>query len=156
MADQINIPGGPKKKGMSKGCMIALIVVGVLAVLVIVAGVVCYVKKDALMKAGGVTMVNSIQKELVDNPVEGVDTVQVNRVSEAFVQKLNEEELDMQRYGVFAQEIQGIMSDQVIEAAEIERFVQAMIDYFPELGELITTEEAVDSIAPEDTVSAEY
>ena len=156
MADQINIPGGPKKKGMSKGCMIALIVVGVLAVLVIVAGVVCYVKKDALMKAGGVTMVNSIQKELVDNPVEGVDTVQVNRVSEAFVQKLNEEELDMQRYGVFAQEIQGIMSDQVIEAAEIERFVQAMIDYFPELGELITTEEAVDSIAPEDTASAEY
>ena len=156
MADQINVPGGTKKKGMSKGCMIALIVVGVIAVLVIAAGVVCYVKKDALMKVGVVTMVNSIQKELVDNPVEGVDTVQVNRVSEIFVQKLNEEELDMQRYGVFAQEIQGIMSDQVIEAAEAERFVQAMIDYFPELGELITTEEAVDSIAPEDTASAEY
>ncbi len=155
MTDQINEPGGAKKKGMSKGCMIGLIVGGVLVVIVIALGVVCYLNKDALMKAGVVTMVTSIQKELADNPVDGVDTVQVNRLSEAFLKKLNEEELDMQRYGSFMQHIQGIMSDEVVDDADVEQLGQAMVDYFPELQELIPFEEPADPVISEDSVPVE-
>jgi len=155
MAEQINLPGEKKKKGLSKGCLVGLIVVGVLVVMVIIAGVVCYVKKDALLKVSVVSSVTSIQTELMNNAVEGVDTVEVNRVANAFLQKLDETELDQQAYFPFIQEVQGIVRAEEIDSADARRFIQAMVDYFPELQELTAPDEGEDTTVVEDSVFGE-
>ena len=143
------------KKRMSKGCLIALIVVGVLLLLVIIAGIVCYLKKDELVKYGTTALVTSIKTDLNENPVAGVDTVRVNAITDAFIEKLNESEVDYAKYGHFGQTLQAFQSDKVIDSAEAEQFVQAMIEYFPELEQLLPAVEIEDSTYLEDTVSTE-
>ncbi|MEA3296275.1 MAG: hypothetical protein U9R56_00240 [candidate division Zixibacteria bacterium] len=145
MADQIDMSQGSKKKGLSKGCFVSLIVVGVLAVMVIAAGIVCYVKKDALLKSGSIAMIGSFKTQLGDNPVEGVDTVEVNRIADAFIQKLQESELDLKKYGHFAQEIQSMVGSTEVDSVEVEQFIKAMTDYFPELMNLRTSPEEPDT-----------
>jgi len=141
MNQQMTPPGGqPEKKGMSKGCLVGLIVGLVLLVLVVGAGLVCWYKKDALLKAGTVTMVNSITAELANNPVEGVDTVLVNQVAAAFIAKTEESEVDLQQFGQFAQNIQRLMNDKVIDADEADQFIDMMVEYYPELGDLLPPE----------------
>lgn len=117
--------------------MIALIVVGVLLLLVIIAGITCYLKKDELVKYGTTAMVTGIKTDLNENPVAGVDTVRVNAITDAFIEKLNESEVDYDKYGHFGQTLQAFQSDKVIDSAEAEQFVQAMIEYFPELEQLL-------------------
>ena len=142
MNQQMTPPGGqPEKKGMSKGCLVALIVGLVLLVLVVGAGLVCWYKKDAFLKAGTVTMVNSITAELANNPVEGVDTVLVNQVAAGFITRINESEIDLQQFGQFAQDIQQLMSDKVIDADEADQFIDMMVEYYPELGDLLPPED---------------
>ncbi len=126
---------------MSKGCLVGLIVGLVLLVLVVGAGLVCWYKKDAFLKAGTVTMVNSITNELTNNPVEGVDTVLVNQVAAAFIAKTEESEVDLQQFGQFAQDIQRLMNDKVIDADEADQFIDMMVEYYPELGHLLPPED---------------
>lgn len=142
MNQQMTPPGvQPEKKGMSKGCLVALIVGLVLLVLVVGAGLVCWYKKDAFLKAGTVTMVNSITAELANNPVEGVDTVLVNQVASGFITKINESEIDLQQFGQFAQDIQRLMDDKVVDADEADQFIDMMVDYYPELRDLLPPED---------------
>ncbi|HWR82014.1 MAG TPA: hypothetical protein VN285_01795 [Candidatus Deferrimicrobium sp.] len=142
------------KKGLSKGCLIALVVVGVLLLLIIIAGITCYVKKDELVRYGTATLVNSIKSELHRNPVQGVDTVRVNAVADEFLKKLNSSEMDLTRYGKLAQELQAVFSDQKIDSAEAEKFVQAMVAYYPELDTLVSQVPARDTIPVEDSATA--
>ncbi len=144
-----------KKRGMSKGCLIALIVVGVLVLLLVIAGITCYLKKDELAKYGAVTLVNSIKAELNNTPVEGVDTVKVNAVADAFVNELNEKELDYDKYKRLIQTVQGIMSDKKVDSAEAEEFVRAMTEYFPELEELAPARHIEDSTTVDDSILVE-
>ena len=109
--------------------------------LVLAAGLFCWYKKDAFLKAGTVAMVNSITSELANNPVEGVDTVVVNQVAAGFITKINESEIDLQQFGQFAQDIQRLMDDQAIDADEADRFIDMMVDYYPELGDLLPPED---------------
>lgn len=143
-----------QKKGMSKGCMIALIVGGVILVLVIVAMVTCYAKKDDLMKFGATTIINEAKMELVKNPVEGVDTVQFNAVADAYVEKLNAEELDYEKFSAFFVDIQAMFEDKVIDLGETEDLVEAMINYYPDLESLRNPTEEVET-TEEDTTAVE-
>ena len=147
--------GEVPKKRMSKGCLIALIVVGVLLLLVIIAGITCYLKKDELVKYGTTAMVTGIKTNLNDNPVAGVDTVRMNAIADAFIEKMNESEVDYAKYGSFGQALQALQSDQEIDSAGAEQFVQAMIEYFPELEQLLPAVEIEDSTYIEDTISIE-
>ncbi|MFQ6007500.1 MAG: hypothetical protein ACE5K8_00965 [Candidatus Zixiibacteriota bacterium] len=144
-----------QKKGLSKGCLIVLIVVGALVLLLVVVGIVRYVKKDDFARYGAATLVNTVKSELQENPVEGVDTVQVNAVADAFLEKLNQAELDYNKYGRFMQSIQSIPSDEKVDSAEAEAFIQAMIEYFPELEQMLPVEEIEDTTTAEDSVLTE-
>ncbi|MBN1212747.1 MAG: hypothetical protein JXA92_09240, partial [candidate division Zixibacteria bacterium] len=75
---------GNQKKGMSKGCLVGIIVAAVILVIIIIAGITCYVYKDDLAKMGVVTVINGFKTNLVENPVEGVDTTQFNAMADAF------------------------------------------------------------------------
>ena len=144
-----------QRRGMSKGCLIALIVVGALVLLLVIAGITCYVKRDDLARYGAATLVNGIKTQLNEKPPEGLDTTQVNAMADAFLEKLNESEIDYNQYGRFMQSIQSIPADEKVDSAEVEVFIQAMIEYFPELEELLPAEESSDTITVEDSITIE-
>jgi hypothetical protein len=144
----------------SKILMITLIVIGiilwvVIILFVIIAGIVCYVKKDEVVKYGTTTLVTSVKTKMNENPTAGIDTTRVNAIADAFIRKFNETEIDYDKYGRFGQEIQGFQSDEYIDSADAELFMQALIEYFPELQELIPEVEIEDTTYQEDSVSIE-
>jgi len=125
-----------QKKGMSKGCMVALIVAGVLIVLVIILAALAYVYKDDLVKFGTTSTVNAIKKSLAENPADGVDTVRFNAVADQFMAKLGDAEIDPVEFQTFFQELQGAGSDQQFDSSEVESLIQGMVGMFPELNDL--------------------
>ena len=141
----------PKRKGMSKGCLLGLIALAVVIVLVVIAGITCYVKKDEILKFGVATMVTGVKTELGNNPVEGIDTVAVNAMADAFIEKTNASEVDQEKMALFGQTVQGLLSDKVLDSAEVLEFMKAIVDYYPELEELmpVPEEPAADSITTE-------
>lgn len=124
------------KKGMSKGCLVALIIVGVLIVMVVVAGLVCYMKRDDLMKFGAVSLVEEVKKNMEAEPQPGVDTVKVNAVADEVIAHLNSEEpLDLEALGMFVQNIQHIRTDGKVDSLEAAQFVSAAVNYYPAAAE---------------------
>ena len=149
-----NVPGGaPKKKGMSKGCLVALIIGGVLLVLIIAIAAWIYSNLNSMTKMTTVAVVSEVQATDFD---EGVDTVRVNAVANAFIEKLNAlEEVDLQQLGMFMQQIQSITSDELIDVDESEVFIEAMVDFFPELEGLAQPADDPDIVTEEDTTTTE-
>lgn len=140
MDSNSTVPGQTARTGMSKGAKVTLIVVSVVVILIAITLGVIWAKKDALMKVGGNMMVLQIKKSLNDNPVEGIDTVMVNNVADAFTAKLDETELDAERFGFFFQQLTDIVGDEQVDSIEAAQFVQSMIDYFPELEGIVPTQ----------------
>lgn len=128
-------------KGMSKGCLILLIVGGVILVLAILLAVGCYIYKDDLAKLGGTTLIDSLKTELAAQDFEGVDTVQFNAMADACKERLNAEDpLDWERYSLFMGTVQLVMEDKEITADEVPVMQKAFVDYFPDLEELMPAE----------------
>ncbi|MEW6049629.1 MAG: hypothetical protein AB1644_00980 [Candidatus Zixiibacteriota bacterium] len=125
-----------QKKGMSKGCLVALIVAGVLLLLIIIAAITCYVKRDDLAKFGATTVISAFKTELRQHPVEGIDTTMFFSLTDSFTQRLQFEPLDYTRYSQFMNTVQAVMADKKLDSAEIGDLEDAMLDYFPELDTL--------------------
>lgn len=155
-------PGYPQqqKKGMSTGCLVALIIVGVLIILIVIAGIVCYMKRGDLVQYGAVTMTEEIKKVAAENPQPGVDTVRVNAAADAFLSHVEAaEEPDAEQLALYIQSIQHIRNDDVLDSLEAQQFVTAVTTAFPTLEDEVPppmTEPPVDTMgagaAPEDTV----
>ncbi len=137
----------PMKKGMSKGCLVSLIIVGALVVMVVIAGVTCYMKRAEIAKFGVKTMVTGLKTQVNDNPVEGIDTAMFNAVSDAFLVKLEQTELDVEKLGQLAQTIQPMISDEAIDSAEAVWYLEALVEYYPDIGEFLPeVEQLQDSV----------
>jgi len=127
-----------QKKGMSKGCLVALIVVGALAVVAIILVVTCYIYKDDLAKMAAGTLVNGLKAELAKYAYPDIDTVQFNSLADGFMEHLDEEKpLNFQTYSVFMGTIQAVMADKKFGADEVASVQEAFIQYYPELEELL-------------------
>ena len=123
-----------QKKGMSKGCLVGIIIAAVIIVIIIIGIALIYFYKDDIGKFGAVTVAQGIKTELAENPVEGIDSTRVNAVVDAFVTKVNEEEADnLVTLSAFMQTVQTVISDQKVDSAEVELAMDAMIDVYPEL-----------------------
>jgi hypothetical protein len=125
-------------KGMSKGCLVALIIAGSLLVVVIILMVTCYIYKDDLAKMAANTLVNGLKVELAKYEYPDVDTVQFNSLADAFVDRLEEEKpLNFQTYSEFMGTLQTVMGDKKFAADEVEVVQEAFVQYYPELKELL-------------------
>ena len=143
-------------KGMSKGCLIGLIVGGVIVLLLAIGLVTCWIYKDDLAKMGGATLVNGLKAELAKHQYEDVDTVQFNAIADAFLEQQNQDEqLDFQAYGMFMQSLQNVMTDKKFDAEEVPAIIDAFILYYPELEELRPAAVDVELPTEEDTVATE-
>lgn len=126
------------KKGMSKGCMVALIVVGVLLLLIIIVAVTCYMKRDDLAKFGAATIVGSLKTELRQHPVENLDTTQFFALGDAFASKLKTDTLDYTKYSRFMSAVQTVLGDKKLDADEVKTLTDEMVRYYPDLESLVT------------------
>ena len=148
MAETTGPVGQPQQKqGMSRGCLVSLIVVGVIAVLVIAAAVVCYVYREDLVKTASVTTLNGIKSEIAQNPPGGVDTARFNGVTDSFIAKLNADTaaMDMVQFQALMQTIGTVMDDRVVDSSEVEMLETALFRYYPEIGDEYDLSPAYDS-----------
>lgn len=132
-----------KKKGLSKGCIIGIVIASVLIVLVVGGGILCYANKDALIKMGMSSVVSSVKIQLEENPIEGFDNETYNVIADRFLEKLDaDEELDPEKMQAFALQMQAVgQSMENLSASDVSNFMQAMVDYYPELKEYLPAEE---------------
>jgi len=147
---------GSQKGAMSKGCLITLIVVGVLIILAVIALAVCYAYRDKLAKAGVEVMVSGVKTELMEHPVEGVDTVQFNAVADGFMERLDAAEgFDAEKSQELLATVQAVMSDKELDADEVGDLMDGMVAYFPDLEALRKPMELPDTNMIEDTTLIE-
>jgi len=135
-----------QSKGMSKGCLIGLIVGGVLVVIIAIGLTTCWIYKDDLVKMGGATLVNGLKAELATQEYENVDTVKFNAIADAFLQAQEQDtQFDLEAYTYFMQTLQGVMADQVYDEDEVPVVIDAFIEFYPVLEELrpVVVEEEV-------------
>jgi hypothetical protein len=144
-----------QKKGMSKGCLVGIIIAAVLVVIIIIGIALIYFYKEDIGKFGAVTVAQGIKTELADNPVDGIDTTRVHAVVDAFVKRVNEEEADnLVTLSAFMQTVQPMISDQELDSAEVEMTIEAMIDVYPELDTIWRPHE-LEETGSEDSLTTE-
>lgn len=144
----------PPKKRMSRGCMIGLIALGVVIVLVVIAGITCYVYKDDIAKSGAIYLINSVKTEVAANPPQGVDTVQFNQVIDSFVARFKADSMAVQKMPAFFQTIQSVPEDSKVDSSEVRILIEAMVSQYPELEELVG-EKMIEESADTTGMSAE-
>jgi hypothetical protein len=125
--------GQVQKQGMSKGCLIGIIVAAVLVVMVIIAIFAFWYYKDDVVKFGANTVIASIRAEVSNNPPSGVDTTAFFAVCDAFSDRLQSDTLKLQQFEGFFKEAQTVITDSKVDSAEVERLVESMYEFYPEL-----------------------
>jgi flagellar basal body-associated protein FliL len=147
-----------QKKGLSKGCVVALIIVGALVLIVAIGALTCWFYRADLAKMGVVTVVNQARQSYLEDPPADADTARFNALTGAFVDKLNEEQVGdddstLMKIAEMMQMMQVIMNDNQVSAEEADQMAESMIDYYPELEEYYLTQEPADSMAPDSSIT---
>ncbi|MBD3331652.1 hypothetical protein GF356_02280 [candidate division GN15 bacterium] len=151
----------PQKKGMSKGCLVALIVVGVLLIMVAVAAITCWMKKDDLVKYGVVQLVGGIAEMAEADPQPGVDPDRLQDLAGAFEERLNAmDSVDFQQLGMIAQQLQPIAQDETIDSTDARKLYEAVFDIFPDMRDQYAPPGMMEgspgeTMMPEDTTMSE-
>lgn len=119
-----------KKKGMSKGCLILLIVGIILVVLVVSMSVVCYVYKDDLVEMGLNKMTDTIVTEIKTNLPEGISEAEVDKVVDEFKVAFKEGKIDQAEIQHISTLLQTALEDKEINEDEgreiLETFKKAI------------------------------
>jgi hypothetical protein len=142
------IPQIEPKKGLSKGCTIALIIGGI--VLVVLAGTIILIMTKGEKWAYKMAA-NTERTLIMAKPIDGIDTVAVNRVADQFLKNLEVGEVDSERMIPFGSFVTQFATDTKVDSAEAVAYVQAMIDCYPELSELYQPLQVIDTSAVIDT-----
>jgi hypothetical protein len=139
------------KRGMSKGCMIALIIGIVLLVIVIALGITCYLKRDAVIKWGTQSALTMVKAEVAKAPVPGVNSEHFGVIVDSFLTRIAAEPLNYEKYQLFVPVMQKIGADKQIDKDEVSQLIDAVVTYFPDLEPLRAgiMEEAPTAVEPD-------
>jgi len=143
------------KKGMSKGCLIALIVALAVVVLLIAIVVLIHVYREDLAKVGAGATVIEVKKVLAQNPPEGIDTVRFNALADAFAEKIKlDTTAEFESLGLFVQQMTKSVSDKKLDKQEVDAAATAMIAAYPDLRQYWNPAPADTSTATTDSASS--
>jgi hypothetical protein len=146
-----------KTRGMSKGCLIGIIIASSLLLLLVVSFITCWVYKEDLAKWAASYSVNELKGEVARNP-EIVDTVKFDAMVDGFVQRLKADSLDQAKYSNFMLALQALpkwVEDKKLDSSEISLISDAMVAYYPDLEPLRPIKPAMPSPLPVDTTVQE-
>ncbi len=137
-----------KERGMSKGCVVGLIVAGVILVLIIAFAVTCWIYRDDAMHFALNTMLNGAKTELTKESY-GMDTVAVNKFIDTFAERIDSVKIDDPATQDLFQTLSQVASDGKLEEAELQKMMEAMANYYPDMRPLIPVKPVIDSVAHE-------
>jgi uncharacterized membrane-anchored protein YhcB (DUF1043 family) len=115
-----------KKKGMSKGCMIALIVGLVIVFVVIALGIVCYIYKDEIVEIGLNKMTGTIATEMKENLPEGVTAEDVDKLMDEFKQAYKDKKIDQTEIQEISTMVKNMLDDKTIDQEEGRKFMETV------------------------------
>lgn len=138
-------------KGMSKGCMVALIVAGAILVLIIASVVVCYVYMDDLAKTTMKNYVPRVKTLIAEQPPVGLDTAQFNTLADTFLARFDADSLNAQQYGHVVMQFTEALKDEHVTGIEADSIRTAILMLYPDLAEL--TPPAVDDMMDVDSTA---
>ena len=123
-------------KGLSKGCMVGLIVGGVIVVLAIIAGITCYMNLDELAKTGITTTISEVSRLASESPQEGVDVEQFKILCDKFNHTVKTDStFTIATSGQILQSATAVIEDEITDADEARMLIDEMIAMYPELAE---------------------
>ncbi len=141
-----------EKKGLSKGCTVALIIGGVVVVLIIAVVIMIMVKGKDVAKWAFVQAVDNEKNVIMLNQIPGIDTAAVNSVADGFKERIQSPEFQFDQIMSFQGFAQQYATDARADSSEAARFVEAMIECYPDLADSYLPNTAIDSAAATDTV----
>jgi multidrug efflux pump subunit AcrB len=115
-----------ERKGMSKGCLIALIVGLVILFLIIAAGVVCYVYRDELGDMFLNKMTDKITVDIKANLPEGVTAEDVDKTVDDFKKAFKEGKVDQAEVQKISATVQKAYEDKKIDQKEGEEILKEL------------------------------
>jgi hypothetical protein len=107
-----------QKSGMSKGCLIALIIAAAILAVFIALSIVCYVKRDSIMEWGLVQMAETSQKEILANLPKGVTKEDIELVVANFKIAVKEKKIPAEELQSIAFMYQEVLKDKKIDGDE--------------------------------------
>ena len=122
-----------QKKGLSKGCTIALIVGGVIVVLVVALIILVIVKKDDFASWAYSKAVINEKRLITEAELPGIDTTEINRIADEFLAKVDTARYTQVELMPFVKFVQDGGMDEKVDSAEAVAFVKAMVESFPDL-----------------------
>jgi hypothetical protein len=146
-----------QKKGMSKGCLVALIIVGALLLIVVIGALSCWFYRVELARMGAVTMMNQVKQMVAENPPQDMDTAQFNSLVDGFVGRLEEDEIadkdtSLMKMAEFMQVMQGVVEDKAVDESDIDQLRNTMVSFYPELADIYQRVEPSDSSVVTDSM----
>ena len=140
-----------QKKGMSKGCLIALIAAVILVIVIIIGGWLIVNYKDDIAKYVIIKSVNSAKVELAAMEEPYVDTVIFNSISDSFIVKFEVDTIDIEEGGgiKILSVVQDYASNKKLDSSLAIGLLDGMITLYPDLAEMLppVSEEYIDSLA---------
>ena len=112
-----------QKGGMSRGCMVTLIVVGVIAVLVIASLLICYIYREEIVELGLTKLADTVAMEAKNNLPEGVTAEDIDNALDEFKKAFKEKKIDTEEIQSLSMMFQDIMKDKEVDADEVEEFI---------------------------------
>ena len=143
-----------QKEGLSKGCTIALIVGGVIFVLVVALIILVIVKKDDFASWAYSKAVINEKRLITEADIPGIDTVEVNRIADEFLAKVDTARYTQVELMPFVKFVQDGGMDEKVDSAEVVDFVKAMVESFPSLSQYKYSEGTDDMTEQADSSSA--
>ena len=117
---------------MAKGCKVALIIFGILAVLVIAALVVGYFYCADIGKAFVGKMINTVEAKVLADLPPGTDQAQVKQTFKDFRDAVAKgalsKEGNKEKLGLLGQQVKDALEDQQIDSTELDQILETMRD----------------------------
>src|SRR5512140_3012047 len=138
---------------MPRGCVIALIIVGALALLLVIfIGLIC-ANRDKVLRWSTREGVNYYKTQLSTKPIEGIDTVQFDRLADSFLVRVQTANMADTAGLRFAGVVQNSLLDKKIDREDVYRLSDAMVALFPDLAPMALHESPGGSTAPAETTA---
>ena len=147
-----------KKKGLSTGCIVGIVVVAVIVIVIVVGGITCYVYRQELAKKGAEQVLVIVKSKVAATAPAEVDTVAFNAIADGFMTNLNEEDFGededrMMELSGFLTQIQPLAGADSVSVEQVARLQEAMVGMYPDLAELVVPTPIDSLLAPDSVLS---
>jgi predicted metal-dependent hydrolase len=115
-----------EKKGMSKGCMISLIIVGIIVIIVIALSVVCYVNRDKIVNAVLDKSQTWITEQVDQNLPEEYTSEEAHQIISDFFDDVKAGVISKDELNSVTQEFQALMQDKQFSVEDARKLLDRM------------------------------